>query len=160
MSEVMLEGVLKMPYEMAMANDLSRQQYYSRAQEALRKIEEFEKVCDTAYVVVGELLSACGLFGTDVGDRILDMFLNRQDDETLIPTEIPFIAQGIFEKLGLSVVYNGIDVSHMIDKPDFIQELETRGLNTVEDGLYLHINVIAGQEAIDLLKAIRALVEK
>ncbi len=35
MSDVMLFGVLRMPYEMAMSSELSRRQFYVRAQELL-----------------------------------------------------------------------------------------------------------------------------
>jgi hypothetical protein len=38
-SDVMLFGVLQMPYDMAMADELSRRQYYDRAQQALGMIE-------------------------------------------------------------------------------------------------------------------------
>jgi len=39
MSDVMLLGVLKMPYEMAMSSELSRLQFHDRAQEAAERIE-------------------------------------------------------------------------------------------------------------------------
>lgn len=39
MSDVMLFGVLKMPYEMAMADELSRRQFYDRVQELVRGVE-------------------------------------------------------------------------------------------------------------------------
>ena len=39
MSDVMLLGVLKMPYEMAMANDLSRLQFYQRVQQLVAQVE-------------------------------------------------------------------------------------------------------------------------
>ncbi len=39
MSDVMLFGVLKMPYEMAMADELSRRQFYDRVQEAVARLE-------------------------------------------------------------------------------------------------------------------------
>jgi hypothetical protein len=38
-SDLMLFGVLQMPYDMAMADELSRRQYYDRAQQALGMIE-------------------------------------------------------------------------------------------------------------------------
>jgi hypothetical protein len=43
MSDVMLFGVLRMPMEMAMADDLSRMQFYQRAQQAADRIEELER---------------------------------------------------------------------------------------------------------------------
>ena len=42
MSDVMLFGVLKMPYEMAMGHELSRRQYWQRAQEAAERLERAE----------------------------------------------------------------------------------------------------------------------
>lgn len=39
MSDVMLFGVLRMPYEMAMSTELSRRQFYARAQEAADRLE-------------------------------------------------------------------------------------------------------------------------
>jgi hypothetical protein len=39
MSDVMLFGVLKMPYEMAMADELSRRQFYERVQELVARVE-------------------------------------------------------------------------------------------------------------------------
>ena len=38
MSDVMLLGILSMPYEMAMQDELSRMQFYGRAQEAVARI--------------------------------------------------------------------------------------------------------------------------
>jgi hypothetical protein len=43
MSDLMLFGVLRMPYEMAMSGELSRRQFYSRAQEAADRIERLER---------------------------------------------------------------------------------------------------------------------
>lgn len=42
MSDLMLYGVLKMPHEMAMASELSRLQYWQRAQEAADRLEKAE----------------------------------------------------------------------------------------------------------------------
>ena len=44
MSDVMLFGVLRMPYELAMGDELSRRQFHDRAQEALDRIEDYEEV--------------------------------------------------------------------------------------------------------------------
>lgn len=43
MSDLMFYGVLRMPYEMAMADELSRLQFYSRAKEAADRIEAADK---------------------------------------------------------------------------------------------------------------------
>ena len=39
MSDVMLFGVLRMPYELAMSTEFSRRQFYERTQEAANEIE-------------------------------------------------------------------------------------------------------------------------
>lgn len=39
MSDTMLYGVLRMPYELAMGSELSRRQFWDRAQEAASEIE-------------------------------------------------------------------------------------------------------------------------
>lgn len=43
MSDVMLFGVLRMPYEMAMGDELSRRQFYDRVQEAADRLEAAER---------------------------------------------------------------------------------------------------------------------
>jgi hypothetical protein len=40
MSDLMLLGVLRMPYELAMSDELSRLQFWERAQEAANRIEQ------------------------------------------------------------------------------------------------------------------------
>lgn len=47
MSDVMFFGVLRMPYEMAMANELSRRQFYARAQEAANRVESLTAQVET-----------------------------------------------------------------------------------------------------------------
>lgn len=42
MSDLMFYGVLRMPYEMAMENELSRRQFYDRAQEAANRVERLD----------------------------------------------------------------------------------------------------------------------
>lgn len=42
MSDLMLFGVLRMPYEMAMSGEISRIQFYDRAQQAADRIEKLE----------------------------------------------------------------------------------------------------------------------
>lgn len=48
MSDVMLFGVLRMPYEMAMGDELSRRQFYSRVQEAADRLEMAERATQPA----------------------------------------------------------------------------------------------------------------
>lgn len=38
MSDIMLRGVIQMPYEMAMQSELSRRQFYERANQALNEL--------------------------------------------------------------------------------------------------------------------------
>lgn len=46
MSDVMLFGVLRMPLELAMSSELSRLQFWQRAQEAADRIEKLEMEVD------------------------------------------------------------------------------------------------------------------
>lgn len=48
MSDVMLFGVLRMPYEMAMESEISRLQFYGRAQEAADRLEAAERATHSA----------------------------------------------------------------------------------------------------------------
>ena len=41
MSDLMLEAVIRMPYEMAMQSELSRHQYYDRANQALDEMQAY-----------------------------------------------------------------------------------------------------------------------
>jgi len=52
MSDLMLKAVLRMPYEMAMADELSRRQFYDRAQQALDLAESLQEHDD-------ELIEKC-----------------------------------------------------------------------------------------------------
>jgi hypothetical protein len=42
MSDTMLFGVLELPYDMAMCSELSRHQFYGRAQEAVKRLRDQE----------------------------------------------------------------------------------------------------------------------
>lgn len=44
-SDVMLSGVIRMPFEMAMADPVSRMQFYQRAQQALNELEALQHSC-------------------------------------------------------------------------------------------------------------------
>lgn len=54
MSDVMLLGVLNMPYEMAMQDEMSRIQFHSRAQEAASVIKRLRKIEKIAKALVNE----------------------------------------------------------------------------------------------------------
>lgn len=41
-NDLMLSGVIRMPFEMAMATEISRIQFYSRAQQALNELEALQ----------------------------------------------------------------------------------------------------------------------
>jgi hypothetical protein len=62
MSDLMLTAVLAMPYEMAMENELSRKQFYERAQQALAEIERLRGLlcqCDMRTRLVGDGCEFC-----------------------------------------------------------------------------------------------------
>jgi len=48
MSDVMFYGVLRMPYEMSMADEISRIQFYGRAQQAADRVEHAESELNAA----------------------------------------------------------------------------------------------------------------
>ena len=48
MSDLMFYGVLEMPYEMAMGDEISRLQFYSRVQEAVRRLKAAEAATEAA----------------------------------------------------------------------------------------------------------------
>lgn len=56
MSDVMLFGVLRMPYDMAMATETSRHQYWQRGQQAADKIEKLDKKVEAMRIVYEPLL--------------------------------------------------------------------------------------------------------
>jgi hypothetical protein len=58
MSDLMLTAVLSMPYDMAMADDLSRRQFYDRAQQALEEIERLTTERDELRRQLAELTAA------------------------------------------------------------------------------------------------------
>lgn len=43
MGDVMLFGILRMPYDMAMANEISRHQYWQSGQQAAQEIERLRE---------------------------------------------------------------------------------------------------------------------
>lgn len=62
MSDLMLTAVLSMPYDMAMADDLSRRQFYDRAQQALEVIERLRQLlckCNMRTRLVGDGCEFC-----------------------------------------------------------------------------------------------------
>jgi len=62
MSDLMLTAVLSMPYDMAMADDLSRRQFYDRAQQALEVIERLRQLlckCNMRTRMVGDGCEFC-----------------------------------------------------------------------------------------------------
>lgn len=44
-NDIMLSGVIRMPFEMAMADPISRMQFYQRAQQALNELESLQHSC-------------------------------------------------------------------------------------------------------------------
>lgn len=51
MSDVMLYGILRMPYELAMNDEVSRFQFYENAQRAGDRIEELESLLEDCYKI-------------------------------------------------------------------------------------------------------------
>lgn len=56
MSDVMFYGVLRMPYEMAMEGEISRIQFYGRAQQAADRVERAEAELNAARALLREIL--------------------------------------------------------------------------------------------------------
>lgn len=54
MSDLMLKAVLRMPYEMAMDDELSRKQFYDRAQQALDLAESLQSVINETIEMCAE----------------------------------------------------------------------------------------------------------
>lgn len=52
MSDVMFYGVLRMPYEMVVANNISLVQFYGRAQEAANRVESAEAELSAAHALL------------------------------------------------------------------------------------------------------------
>lgn len=67
MSDVMLYGVLRMPYEMAMDGEIARRQFYQRAQEAADRVEKAERL----YAAVEKLIKAKGRFHAEQNYKAL-----------------------------------------------------------------------------------------
>ena len=51
MSDTMLYGILRMPYELAMNDEVSRFQFYQNAQRAGDRIEELESLLEDCYKI-------------------------------------------------------------------------------------------------------------
>lgn len=62
MTDIMLQGVLRMPYEMAMENEWSRRQFHDRAKQAADRIEELEVIVREALPILGRY-EDCGPMG-------------------------------------------------------------------------------------------------
>lgn len=66
MSDIMLLGVLRMPFDMAMRSNLSRRQLHARAQEAADTIEHLRKYarhysnCQSLNPMLGGAACSCG----------------------------------------------------------------------------------------------------
>lgn len=56
MSDVMFYGVLNMPYEMAMSDELSRLQFYGRVKEAVARLHKAETTVDELADLLQEVL--------------------------------------------------------------------------------------------------------
>lgn len=56
MSEVMRTGIIRMPYDMAMQSELSRRQFYDRAQSLLTELEEAEQTIQDQSMIIKDAL--------------------------------------------------------------------------------------------------------
>ena len=74
MSDVMFYGVLRMPYEMAMADEISRIQFYGRAQQAADRVERAESELNAARALLREVHEEGNL---DAGDQVSTELDNR-----------------------------------------------------------------------------------
>jgi hypothetical protein len=75
MSDVMLFGVLKMPYELAMGDEMSRRQFYARVEEAVERLEQAEAKYDWLRWMVAnghDFLKARGDMSAEDIDRKID----------------------------------------------------------------------------------------
>lgn len=77
MSDVMFYGVLRMPYEMAMSGEISRIQFYNRAQEAADKVEKAEALV----AAVRNLVKSKGRFHTEQNYKELVDALGKYDQK-------------------------------------------------------------------------------
>ena len=76
MSDVMLFGVLRMPYELAMSNELSRMQFHDRAQQAADRIEQADAINAQLLGALKRLIASMDAHSTlhaDDGDDIARM---------------------------------------------------------------------------------------
>lgn len=67
MSDIMLNAVIQMPYEMAMKDELSRRQFYERANQALNERNSKEAEIERLRMALTELANAVG--GLSPGDE-------------------------------------------------------------------------------------------
>lgn len=145
MSDLMLYGVLRMPYEMAMASELSRRQFYSRVQEAADRLEKAERATQPASAPAE-------------ADEIAVMRVELDMYRTIYGTEIPAswmaavgAPQGQAEPvtggdlLGLlqkyiTHVYESEGVDHITapwnEKPDTFTSIEWKLLTKIANGKF------------------------
>ena len=64
MSDVMLFGVLRMPYDMAMDGEIARRQFYDRAQQAADKAELLQTAGNAVIAAFEDLGRTNGLAAT------------------------------------------------------------------------------------------------
>lgn len=77
MSDLMLKGVLRMPYHMVMGDAVSAVQFYERAQEALDRMERAEKALNEAATSLETLAALSGrkTYGDPPIDTYMETFL-------------------------------------------------------------------------------------
>ena len=60
-SDIMLSIVIRMPYKMAMASEITKSQFYSRAEQALDERDRFEQQRDKALEFLKKALDAMSI---------------------------------------------------------------------------------------------------
>ncbi|WP_336974569.1 hypothetical protein [Alcaligenes sp. PF14] len=75
MSDIMLNAIIQMPYEMAMNDELSRRQFYERANQTLNernaKAAQIERLREALRWTAGALQAACqSSYCSDEDDRV------------------------------------------------------------------------------------------
>lgn len=109
MSDLMLFGVLRMPYEMAMGNELSRRQFYDRVQEAADRLEAADRATPPS---PSTDLIAAGLRGLAAHVRAVPEYKNLCGDMDVVDKAIAIIEHppsaasevGAFDRLKAAVL--------------------------------------------------------
>jgi len=114
MSDVMFYGILRMPYEMAMGNDLSRRQFYSTVQTAAARVESLEEDVERLEAEVERLRAISnkldGLKGSAYAYQVSTPEQQAKIDEMFVHMEKQIAARRVDrERRQVQVAYEGED---------------------------------------------------